>query len=438
MIIIDKALQQREAEGTPVRVAMVGAGYMGRAIARQIVRVVPGMELVAISNRHVDRARRVYAAAGVEDVQPVETVGELEVAIAERRPAVAQDAALLSRADGIDALIEATGTVEFAAAVVLEAIGHRKHVILLNAELDATLGAILKAYADEAGVIYTNADGDQPGVTMNLYRFVEGIGMRSVLCGNIKGLQDHYRNPTTQEAYARRWNQKPHMVTSYADGTKISFEQAVVANATGMRVARRGMIGPTVASGTSIDGAVDWYPQEDLLAGNGIVDYVVGASPGPGVFVLATYTDASNRDYLRLFKMGDGPLYCFYTPYHLCHLELHNSVARAVLFGDATVAPLDGPCVEVVTTAKIDLEAGCVLDGIGGYHAYGQCENSDAAGAEGLLPMGVSEGCCLKRDIAQDHVLTYDDVELPAGRLCDRLLREQATRFARAVTRAPR
>src|SRR6266540_4682331 len=136
----------------------------------------------------------------------------------------------------------------------------------MNAELDGTVGPILKHHADRRGVVYTNADGDQPGVLMNLHRFVSGIGVRPVLCGNIKGLHDPYRNPTTQEAFARRWGQNPQMVTSFADGTKISFEQAIVANATGMRVARRGMIGPTVETGTHIRDAVATFPAEELLA----------------------------------------------------------------------------------------------------------------------------------------------------------------------------
>ncbi len=273
---------------------------------------------------------------------------------------------------------------------------------------------------------------------MNLCRFLKGIGVQPVLCGNIKGFQDHYRNPTTQEGFARQWGQKPRMVTSFADGTKISFEQAVIANGMGMRVGKRGMYGPTVPSGTPIQEAVNWFPLDELLEGNGIVDFVIGASPGSGVFVLGTHDHPVQRRYLELFKLGSGPLYCFYAPYHLCHFEVHNSIARAVLFSDPTIAPLGEPFVEVVTTAKADLEAGEVLDGIGGYHAYGQCENADVAAAEDLLPMGLSEGCLLKRDVSRDQVLTYDDVELPHGRLCDRLRTEQGERFGRPASSRPK
>jgi len=429
MIIIDKALEKRQQAGNPVRVAMIGAGFMGRGIALQTVGVVPGMNLVAISNRHVDGARRAYTEAGVDNVQVAETIGQLESAIAQGKYAITEDPTLLCEAEGIDAIVEVTGTIEFGAHVVLKAIESGKHVIMMNAELDSVIGPILKIYADKAGVVVTNVDGDQPGVIMNLYRFVKGIGVKPVLCGNIKGLQDPYRNPTTQEAFARQWKQKPHMVTSFADGSKISFEQSIVANATGMKVARRGMFGPTVPAGTHIREAIEHYPLDSVLDGDGIVDYVVGAEPGPGVFVLGVHDHPAQKHYLKLYKLGDGPLYCFYTPYHICHFEVHNTVARAVLFGDATIAPLDGPQVDVVATTKTDLRAGDVLDGIGFYMTYGQCENADVVRATKLLPMGLAEGCRLKRNIEKDQVLTYDDVELPAGRLSDKLRAEQNAHF---------
>jgi predicted homoserine dehydrogenase-like protein len=432
MILVDSALARRHQEGRPVKVAMVGAGFMGRGIALQISRSVQGMALVAIANRRIDEAARAYAEAGVEDVRRVETTAEIESVVASGGCAITEDALALCRAEGIDAVIEVTGAVEFGAAVVQEAIRHGKHVVMMNAELDGTLGPILKAHADQAGVVLTNADGDQPGVIMNLYRFVRGIGVRPVLCGNIKGLHDPYRNPTTQEGFARQWGQKAHMVTSFADGTKISFEQAIVANATGMRVARRGMFGPEVPAGTPITEAVDRYPLDALLQGDGIVDYVVGATPGPGVFVLGTHDDPRQQHYLNLYKLGTGPLYCFYTPYHLCHFEVPNTVARAVLFGDAAITPLGAPRVDVVTAAKVDLRAGEVLDGLGCYMTYGLAENSATAAAENLLPIGLAEGCRLKRDLPKDAVVTYGDVELPPGRLCDRLREEQNRRFPQA------
>jgi predicted homoserine dehydrogenase-like protein len=364
VIIVDRALRARAAAGRPIRVGMIGAGFMGRGVANQIVNSVPGMTLAAVSNRHVAAARRAYAEAGVEGVVEVDTVAALEDAVARGRPAVTADALLLCQAGNIDALVDVTGDVEFGARVTMAAIEHGKHLVTMNAELDATVGPILKVYADRAGVMLTAADGDQPGVQMNLYRFVQSIGLTPLLCGNIKGLQDPYRTPTTQAGFAAKWGQNVNMVTSFADGTKISFEQAIVANGTGMRVARRGMYGYEHPG--HVDELTGRYDVEELRALGGIVDYVVGSKPGPGVFVLGTHDDPKQRHYLNLYKLGEGPLYSFYTPYHLCHFEVPLSVARAVLFGDPVLQPLGGPVVDVVATAKRDLAAGVIVDGLGG------------------------------------------------------------------------
>lgn len=430
MIIIDEALKKLADEGKSIRVGMVGAGFMARGIALQICKYVPGMDLVAIANRTLSKAERAFNEADVFDLKRVDTVAELENSIRRNRPAVTDNPFLLCEAEGIDVIIEVTGAVEYSAQVVMSAIRNGKHIILMNSELDGTIGPILKVYADKAGVVYTNSDGDQPGVIMNLYRFVKQLGVKPVLCGNIKGLHDPYRNPTTQEGFAKKWGQNPSMVTSFADGSKISFEQTVVANATGMKVGKRGMFGPTVTPGTPIKESVKLYPQEALLNGPGLIDYVVGAEPSPGVFVLGTHDDPIQKHYLNLYKLGEGPLYCFYTPYHLCHFEAPNTIARAILFGDAALAPLGKPEVEVAATAKIDLKPGDILDPIGHYMTYGLCENAETARMENLLPIGLAEGCTVKRPVSKDQVLTFSDIELPAGRLVDKLWNEQLEHFA--------
>lgn len=408
---------------------MVGAGFMGRGVARQIAQAVPGMRLVAIASRRLESASRAFTEAGLSDIQVVETRHALSTAIEAGRPAITTDWQLLCKAEQIEVILEITGSIEYAAGVACAAIANGKHIVLMNAELDGTVGPLLGRRAASAGVVYTNADGDQPGVTMNLYRFVRGIGVRPILCGNIKGLHDPYRTPLTQASFARRWGQTPHMVTSFADGTKISFEQAIVANATGMRVGRRGMFGVTVETGTSIMEAAHHLPAEAFMDGPGIVDYMVGAAPSPGVFVLGTIDDPMQRHYLELYKLGRGPLYCFHTPFHLCHFEVPNTIARAVLFGDATLAPAGAPQVEVVAAAKTDLAAGATLDDLGHFMTYGLCENADTVRQDRLLPMGIAPGCRLLRDVARDEVLTYDDVVLPEGRLIDRLRVEQSLLF---------
>lgn len=440
MIIVDTALAKRAAQNRPIRVALIGAGFQGAAIVRQITLSTKGMVVVGVANRHLTPAVRAFTDVGVEPAQ-VDGRGAIERAIAAGTPVATEDAVGLASADGVDVVVEVTGSIDYAARVVLAAIGAGKHVVQMNAELDGTVGPILKAKADAAGVIYTFSDGDQPGVQMNLYRFVAGLGVTPVLCGNIKGLHDPYRNPTTQRVFAERWGQKPAMVASFADGTKISFEQAIVANGTGMRVARRGMIGPDFSGG---DPTAPLVPLEQTVAAftehldastTGLVDYVVGARPGPGVFVLGTHDDPRQQHFLNLYKLGAGPYYCFYTPYHLCHFEVPTSIARAMLFEDAVLAPRGGPEVGVIAVAKKNLTPGDVITDFGGYEAYGVAENADVIAADRLLPMGIALGCRVIRPVAKDEALTFDDVLVPAGRIIDGLYAEQERYFAMETQR---
>jgi predicted homoserine dehydrogenase-like protein len=429
MIIVDRALAARAEAGKPIRVGLIGAGFQGRAIARQLLTAVPGIDLVAIANRTLPRARQAFTDCGVEDVDAVDSVHALERTIARDRHAVTDNPDAVCESGTIEVVIEATGTIEHACRSVVRAIDGGKHVVLVNAELDATLGPVLKVRADRAGRIITNCDGDQPAVQMNLYRFAKSIGMTPLLCASMKGLLDPYRTPETQASFARRVGQSPVAVTSYADGTKLSFEQAVVANAAAMRVATRGMRGYAYDGYVDEPGHLALYDVDELRELGGIVDYVLGAKPNAGVLVLCAHDDSFHHSYLELYKLGPGPLYCLYTPYHLCHLEVPHSIARAVLFGDAAIAPTAGPAVQVVATAKRDLKAGEAIDGIGGYMTFGQCENADVARALRLLPMGLAEDCRLTRNVRRDEVLTYDDVEIPGGRLSDALWSEQESLF---------
>lgn len=426
MVIVDTALEKRQREGNPIRVALVGAGYMGRGIALQMISCMVGMRLVAISNRTVADAERAYSQAGVTSVRFVESGSQLEDAIARDQYAITDNPMLLCQAENVDAVVEVTGEVEFAAAVVMEALRYHKHVVLNDAELDATLGPILKVYADRAGVVITNTDGDEPGVAMNLYRFAKAIGYRPVLAGNIKGFIDPYRTPATQQAFAVKVGQKPPMITSFADGTKLSMETTILANATGLKVGKRGMYGYRCAHVKEI---LTLFSAEQLLQ-CGLVDYTVGAEPGTGAFVVGYNDQPVLEQYMSYFKMGEGPLYLFYTPYHLPHLQLALTVARAVIFQDPTISPKGAPVCDVITIAKCDLKAGEVLDGIGGFTCYGTIENSEVSLAGNLLPMGLSEGCYVQHDIPRDQAISYADVVLPEGRLADRLRAEQNIYFA--------
>ncbi|HWA23894.1 MAG TPA: SAF domain-containing protein [Caulobacterales bacterium] len=435
MIIVDRALAERAARNKPIRVGLIGAGFQAAGVALQIIRSTPGMTVAAIAARRPDQARACYAQAGVESAGVTNDRRVLEDAIRAGRPMVTEDHAGLAGAAGLDAIVELTGSIDYALEAILAAFSAGKHVLTMNAELDGLVGPLLKVRAGQAGVIYSLSDGDQPGVQMNLFRFVKGIGAQPLLCGNIKGLHDPYRNPATQAAFAAKWGQNPAMVASFADGTKIAFEQAAVANATGMRVARRGMLGPDFSGGepdaplTPINQAAEAFAPHLDPARPGLVDYVVGASPAPGVFVLAMHDDARQRRYLDLYKMGKGPIYCFYRPYHLCHFETPGAVARAVLFHDAVLAPAGAPRVGVIAQAKKPLAAGEIIDGLGGFCLYGVAENMEAIMAEDLLPIALAEGARLARPIARDQALTMADVEIPRGRLVDAFYREQQAFF---------
>jgi predicted homoserine dehydrogenase-like protein len=425
MVIADKLLTERKVAGKPIRVALVGAGVTGRMIALQLLTPVPGIELIAIANRTLEKARRAYSNAGMDEVKAVGNLATLEDRIAEREYSIVEDAMLVCQAANIDVIVDVTGTVEFGAKIALEAIRHGKHLVLINAELDATLGPILKFQADRAGTVITNTDGDEPGVAMTLLRYLRSLGLRPVAAGNLKGLIDPYRTPETQKSFAEKYEQDPVKVTSFADGTKLSMEATILANATGFGVGRRGMFGPKCAHVKEMAGLL---PKE-LLLGGGLVDYALGAEPGTGAFVIVYEDHPKKQKELAYYKMGEGPFYTFYTPFHLPHLQIVSTIARAVLFRDATVAPLGGPVCEVLAVAKRDLKAGEKLDGVGGFTAYGVIENAPVFAEKRLLPMGIAEGCTLNKDVPRDTPITYYDVEVPAGRTVDELRREQAARF---------
>jgi predicted homoserine dehydrogenase-like protein len=429
MVIVDVALEKREKQGKPIRVGIIGAGYMGRGIANQLLKPPLGIRLAAISNRTISKAQQALRDAGIHQYQSPSTVAMLDAAISRGEVSITDDPNLLCDASNIDVIIDATSDLELGAHVVVRSLENKKHVVLFNAVLDATVGPILKTYADRNNVVITYTDGDEPGVAVNLFRFVKTIGFKPVAAGNLKGLLDPYRTPETQKAFAERVNQSAAMITSFADGTKLSMECTILANSTGLGVGKRGMYGPKCAH---VKEAVNLFPEEKLLNG-GIVDFLIGAEPHTGVFVIGYSKDPVNAQYMNFFKMGEGPFYLFYTPFHLPQVQVIPTIARAALFQDSTTSPIGKPVCDVATIAKRDLKAGETLDGIGGFTCYGVIENSETAQQENALPMGLSEKCRLLRDISKDQLITYSDVELPPGRLADKLRAEQNQYFYSAV-----
>jgi predicted homoserine dehydrogenase-like protein len=427
MILVDTALKARAEEKRPIRVGILGAGFMAQGLTNVISNSVPGMEVVAIYGRRPERAIGIYDYSGRSGAVSVDTQSGLDAAILAGRPVVTEDGFLLARSDHVDVLVDTTGSVEYGAQLLLEAFAHGKDVVLMNAEIDATIGPILQVHADKAGVILSACDGDEPGVQMNLYRWVKGLGLTPRVMGNIKGLQDPYRNPTTQRGFAEKWGQNPAMVTSFADGSKISFEQAIVANATGFQVLSRGMSrGREYRDDIMKIGQL--YDVDEVRSLGGVIDYVVG-TPLTKVYCLAEHPDPKQQHYLNLYKLGEGPLYSFFVPYHLVHFEVPSAIARVVLFRDALARPLGGPVVEVCAVAKRDLREGEILDDYGMYMTYGEAVNAAEMSSGRYLPEGLVEGCRLRRDVPRDTVLTYDDVILPAGRKADRLRADQYAHF---------
>ncbi|MBI2028296.1 MAG: NAD(P)-dependent oxidoreductase [Candidatus Levybacteria bacterium] len=425
MIIVDKALEKLEKESNPIRVGLVGAGFAGRGFMLQMLDFIKGMRLVAVSNRTRSGAVLGFKQGGYTNYKDVKSLKELEGTIKIGKTALTNNPFLLTDSRQIDVIVEATGEVEFGAQVVLRAIEKGKHTVLINAELDSTLGPILKVKADRKNVVYTQAEGDQPGALMNLFRQVKGWGFKPVMVGNIKSLIDVRRTPKTQERWANEHFQRPKMVTSFADGTKIGAEMATIANATGFPVSKRGMEGPKC---DRVENAYKLFNFKKLTL-TGLTDYVLGAEPSFGIFVLATCDQKIRRRYIKIYKMGSGPLYTFYTPYHLSPLEAPISVARAAIFKDAVLAPIGKPICDVVTLAKRDIRKGEKLDGIGGFLTYGAIDNYDVSLKDNLLPIGLSEGCIVKQDIKIDAAITYDMVKLPKKRISDKLRKEQNKMF---------
>ena len=399
---------------------------MAQCIALHFATPLTGMRLVAIANRTHSKAQKAFVDAGIENFVYADGAKSISSAINQGKYVVTDDALSMCQSDSVDVVIEATGHVEHGTRVAYEAIKAGKHIVLLGAEVDASVGPILKVYADRAGVVYTYTDGDEPGVGMNLHRFLAGIGYKPVLMGQMKGFLNRYRTPETQADFAARYGQNPTVLTSFADGSKLALEAAIMGNATGFVPQVRGMRGYPCEH---VNDMLEQFDPGDFEE-NGLVEYSLGAAPHTGAFVICYNDNPAKQHLMNYLKMGDGPLYMFYTPYHLPPWQISDSVARAALLGDATIAPRGAPVCDTIAVAKTALKAGDTLDGMGGFTCYGLVERYEVCQTEKFLPIAVSLDCRLLRDIEKDQPITYLDVKLPDDRMCDQLRAEQATYFA--------
>ncbi len=424
-----EALETLEEQGDEIRVALVGAGAMGVGIAWQIGHT-PGMRLVAVTDIDPRAARRAAEAYGgpAAEVEPggdPPAEGELWLT---REPFYLDAGPELD----CDVLVEATNTVGFAADVCLAAIDRGLHLVLMNAEVDLALGPLLHQRAAERGVVVTSDAGDQHGVLARMIDEIKLWGFRIVMAGNIKGYLDRYATAEglIEEAAKRKLN--PIQCCAYTDGTKLGIEMAILSNAFGLPPYVAGMEGPRAEDVRQVFEHFDFDRYDDLPGGaEGVVDYILGAEPGGGVYVVGHCDDPLQQQYLWYYKLGDGPYYLFYRPYHLCHLETTRAIAKAVLQGQPILRPAHGRVADVYAHAKRPLEAGETMPhGIGGDQVYGlieRCETADAAGRLpiALLDAGTEQLPRMCRSLARGQALTFDDVDLPESRLLA-LFREQA------------
>lgn len=421
-----RRLAQWAAEGGSLNVAVVGAGFIGAGLVHQLERT-PWTRPALVINRTVHRGVEVFVQAGYppSEVVVADDPQVLSDAVREGRPAVTGAAGVLAELQGIDTVVEATGAMDHGARVMLDALRAGVDVVSMNAEVDATIGHLLHAEARSNGVVYTVADGDQPGVLLRQLEFVTGMGFEVVAALNCKRNLNVYQDPDDSRGYASRDGTSVLMTTAFGDGTKMQIESAVVANLTGLRPDRRGMNGIRT---TMADTVADVTA---ALGRRGVVDYTLGGDFGGGVGVIA-YAEHADvvQPYMRYAKMGDGPDYFFFRPYHLLHFELPLTVGEVAIDRQPLGVPVGVPVAEVVAVAKRDLAAGEALDGIGGFCCYGHIDQ--AADARGLLPIGLAEHARLTKAVARDEPIPLDMVELDEDADLVRLRRQQDALFTTA------
>ena len=404
MGIWDRLARRAESLGdTPI--AIVGAGYVGTGVVHAIAQS-PGMQPSLIVNRNTGRAVDALTSMGIapDDIIHSDSADELATAIRSGRPAITSHAGVIAELP-IDVVVEATGALNYGTETILAMLDAGKHVVSFNAECDALLGWLFHERARSNDVIYTIADGDQPGVLFRLQQEVERMGFEVTASLNCKRHLNVHQNPETGASYAARDTTSSHMTTAFGDGTKMQVEQAVVANATGMIPDKRGMHG---IESTVATAAVD-IPA--ILSAPGRVDFTLGGDFGAGVGIVARHPNHDlHAQAMGFYKMGDGPDYFFFRPYHLVHLEIPMTIAELILDNEPLVT-VDAPHVaEVVAIAKKDLASGEELDCIGGFSAYGHIDTAD--NAAGYLPVGLVEYATMTEDVAQDAPIPLTAVSL--------------------------
>ena len=409
-------LAQRADEGRPVRIGLVGCGEMGTDIVTQVAQM-RGIEVAAIADTRGERARQAVAIAQrpPESAGDAESVQTMTALIEAGRTAIVPDSSMVVTHDLVDVVIDATGKPAVGAEIGLKAMEHGKHLVMMNVEADVTIGAYLKHAASKLGVVYSLGAGDEPSSCMELIEFVSAMGHRVVAAG--KGKNNPLNHDATPDEYreeAERRNMNPRMLVEFVDGSKTMVEMAAIANATGLVPDRPGMHGPAA---TRDELSRVLCPVEDggVLSRKGCVDFSIGKGVAPGVFVIAEMAHPRLRERMNDLKLGEGPYYTFFRPYHLTSLEVPLTCARAVLYGKADMVPLDRPVAEVCAVAKRNLKPGDRLDAIGEYTYRSWIMTVEDARAAKAIPCGLLEGGVVTAPIAKGELLTYANAAPDAG-----------------------
>lgn len=389
----ERLLERQSTLGRPVRIGLAGAGQMGAGYVAQVARI-DGMEIGAIADVDRSRAEAAYQRAGV-------VVDGL-------RFTVLDDARLLADAD-VDVVVDATGVPEVGAQLSVAALRAGQHVALLNVECDVTIGYLLAALARHHGLVYTVCRGDEPAEAKRLVDFARDLAFEVVCAGKGKNNpMNPSATPETLQDEALGKHMNPKMLCSFVDGSKAMIEMVSLANATDLQVSKRGFHGPR----TTVEQLSEVYSLErdgGILERAGVVDYCTGPV-APGVFVVVHTDDPVVHEEMSYLKMGPGPYFTLYRPFHLASIEAPLSVGEAILDRSASIAPVAWNA-EVGAAAKRDLQPGERLDGIGGTTVYGMSESADVFAKERLLPLGLIGGATITRPVAQGVLLTYDDVD---------------------------
>jgi len=411
-----KDLALKAQSGRPIRIGLVGAGEMGTDIVSQVAHM-QGIEIGAISELKPGAAlKSVEIAYGSGDrATEVATADAANAAMEAGKIAVTDNVNALLNAGLIDVVVDATGVPAVGAEIGLLAMERGKHLVMMNVEADVTIGAYLRAEAARLGVIYSLGAGDEPSSCMELIEFVSAMGHRIISAG--KGKNNPLNIDATPDAYtaeAIRRHMNPRMLVEFVDGSKTMVEMAAIANATGLIPDRPGMHGPACSREELNSVLIPQSAGGLLSSSEGRVDFTIGKGVAPGVFVVAEMNHPRIRERMEDLKMGKGPYFTFFRPYHLTSLEVPLTCARVVLYGKADMVPMERPVAEVCAVAKKDMAVGETLDQIGEYCYRAWIMEAGQARGAGAIPCGLLTGARVTAPIAKGALITYANAAVPA------------------------